>query len=163
MGNPNQLDELDISILEHLSRDGRRAFSDIARQLGVSHTTIHKRYDKMKAKNGLKIASWIDPHQVGLMAIAILRMVVETRHLEASAARISEFPEVTWVAKLTGEFNLMADLACVSMDHLRSLLEDRVARIEGIQQTDVAIYLRYYKSDVVPDVRLLRQIAQSNG
>lgn len=160
MGNANQLDDLDFAILEYLSRDGRMSFSEIARELGVSHTTIHKRYDKMKENNGLKIASWIEPHQVGLMANAILRMIVETQYVEEAATALSELPEVIWVARLTGEFNLMADLTCVSMDHLRRLLEERITEIKGIRQTDLAIYLRYYKSDVVPNVKLLRQIAQ---
>ena len=65
-------------------------------------------------------------------------------------------------AKLTGEYNLMADLTCVSMDNLRKFQEDDIAKMKGIRQTDLAIYLRYYKSDVGPDIRLLRQYARSD-
>jgi DNA-binding Lrp family transcriptional regulator len=97
------------------------------------------------------------------MANAILRMIVGTQHLEETAAAISKLPEVIWVAKLTGEYNLMADLTCVSMDHLRKFLEEVIGKMKGIRQTDLAIYLKYYKSDVVPDVRLLRRVAQSDG
>lgn len=42
------LDQIDVKILKSLLVDARTNFSELAKECGVSNTTIHNRYEKLK-------------------------------------------------------------------------------------------------------------------
>jgi Lrp/AsnC family transcriptional regulator for asnA, asnC and gidA len=151
------LDELDIAILEHLSVDGRRPFTEIAEALGVSHGTIRNRYLRMLEANVVKVMCWLEPDQVGFHAVAHVDFSLELSHLEKAAARIASFPEVAWLASVIGQFNLMADIFCVDLDCLDALLSKRLSKIAGLRHMEVTLYTQIQKVTTMPNLELLKR------
>ena len=155
--NVSTLDELDIAILEHLSVDGRRPFTEIAEALGVSHGTIRNRYLRMLEANAVKVMCWLEPNQVGFHAVAHVDFSFEVPHLEEAAARIATFPEVAWLSGVIGEFNLMADIFCVDLGCLDALLAERLSKIAGLRHMEVALYSQIRKITTMPNLELLKR------
>ena len=62
------MDELDLSILAALQTDGRRPFTDIAQNLGVSEGTVRNRVSKLIEQQVLHIVGLVDPNSLGLNA-----------------------------------------------------------------------------------------------
>ena len=54
-----ELDEIDLSIINSLMKDGRKSFRQIAREIKVSTPTVESRFSKMK--NDLRIIKSIQP------------------------------------------------------------------------------------------------------
>ena len=54
-------DDLNRRIIAMLQKDGRRAFSEIAQELGVSEGTIRNRVSGMKHAGMLRIVAIVDP------------------------------------------------------------------------------------------------------
>jgi Lrp/AsnC family transcriptional regulator for asnA, asnC and gidA len=152
------LDELDIAILCHLSVDGRRPFTEIAEEVGISHGTVRNRYRQMLESNALKIVCWLDPGQVGFHAVAHMDLSIEVPHLEEAIAQIASYPEVTWLVRVMGEFNLMADVMCLDLACLDDLVSRRLAKLPGIRHMEVATYSEIAKISTMPNLELLDRV-----
>jgi Lrp/AsnC family transcriptional regulator for asnA, asnC and gidA len=147
-------DELDIGILRHLTADGRASFTDIANELGVSHQTIHNRFDKMVQDHDLRIIGWSDPSRIGLTAGALYRLSVEPRGLKDITTRLASMPEVTWLGLTTGEFSLIGDIWCRDMLHLRTAVSE-LQSIDGIASAEFAVISRLRKVATLPYLMML--------
>ena len=55
VSNAALLDDLDRQIVHELHRDGRRAFRDIGRHLGVPEATVRSRVRRMQENRSLRI------------------------------------------------------------------------------------------------------------
>jgi Lrp/AsnC family transcriptional regulator for asnA, asnC and gidA len=147
-------DDLDIAIMAHLEKDGRKSQSDIAADLGVTVSTIGNRLKRLLDDDLLIIYSFLDPHRVGFTAPALIRVSVKPAELESVGAMIAAIPEVLSVIMTTGEFQLLVEVQCRDNNHLTDLLVERLQRIEGIRETRTSILLRDYLIKQ-PDVKML--------
>lgn len=102
-----QLDDTDRRVLAAIASDGRRSNRDIARELGISDSTVRLRIKRMEAASLLRISGQTDPYltgQVDAWALVCLETVGDTALL---AKRLATFPEVGVVAELTGAHQLL--------------------------------------------------------
>jgi len=142
----NEVDKLDLVILSMLKDDGRKSFSEIARELDVSNGTVRYRVSSMLENQILQIVGRFDPHRVGLRAPANVRVAVRPAHLiDEVAARVASLPEVQYVAMLAGEYDLELDVMCRDNAHLSEFITERLHTLEGIDHTETNLILRVYK------------------
>lgn len=155
MGTATLLDKLDLDILRHLQEDGRRSFTDIAEDLGVSIGTVRNRFARLVASKALHVIGRADPHQVGFRAPANIHLTVSPPNLiEAAAEAIAAFPEVSYVALVSGEYDLEIDAMCRDLEHLTELVTQRIHRVPGVTGTRTNMILRVIKY-AQPDLRIL--------
>jgi Lrp/AsnC family transcriptional regulator for asnA, asnC and gidA len=151
------LDSLDFEILRHLQEDGRRSFTEIADDLKVSAGTIRNRFAKLLADKALHVIGRADPHRVGFRAPANVHILIRPPHLiETTAAAIAEFPEVSYVAIVSGEFDLEVDIMCRDLDHLTDLVTQRLPQVHGVTDIRTNVILRVIKY-AQPDLRILQE------
>lgn len=152
-----KLDQLDYDILIELQRDGRITYAELAEKLGVSAGTVRNRYNEMTANRTLWTRGICNPHHVGFNAPATILVSVSPPHLEDAAVKIAEFPEITWMAYLTGEYDLQLDVACRDNDHLIDFITQRLQKVPGVRQTRSLMQLRILKFQQ-PSLDLVRKI-----
>ena len=152
----NIVDDLDFAILAHLQEDGRRSFTDIARDLGTAVGTIRNRVTKLLEDNTLKIIGRVNPFRVGFNAPASILISVDPPFLQSAAEEISEFPEVSYISMLTGDYDLMVDAMCKDSDHLTDFLLQRLSKVKGVKSYRTSIILRIVKV-AQPDLMLAKQ------
>ena len=70
------MDELDKLILQTLQEDGRTPFTQIARQAGVSETTIRSRYQNLVKEGIISTVGIVDPYALGFEAPALIGVSV---------------------------------------------------------------------------------------
>lgn len=149
------VDELDLAILNHLQEDGRRSFTDIAEALAVSVGTVRNRVSRMIEDSTVQIVGRVNPHRVGFNAPATINVAVQPPYLEEAMAQISAFPEVSWLALVTGQYDLMVDVMCRDVDHLTELITKRLQKVPGVTKTESVYVLRILKVGQ-PGLELLR-------
>jgi Lrp/AsnC family transcriptional regulator for asnA, asnC and gidA len=71
------MDELDRLILQTLQEDGRTPFTQIARQVGVSETTIRGRYKHLVETGAIRTVGIADPYALGFQAPAIIGISIK--------------------------------------------------------------------------------------
>lgn len=139
------MDHIDRKIIGLLQKDGRMPFTDIAKTLGVSEGTVRNRVTRLIEERVLQIIGMIDPNRMGYEAPAMIGVSVQPPLLEKVARTIADFPEVSYLIMVSGEFDLFIEVLCKDRDHLASFLNSKLLRVPGISRTQTFITLRTYK------------------
>jgi Lrp/AsnC family transcriptional regulator for asnA, asnC and gidA len=150
------LDKLDFAILTELQKDGRKSFTDIAHSLKVSVGTVRNRYNVLIKNHTLTIIGRVDPEKIGFHAYAhIFIKVRPVTELENVAGKIAKFPEVSFLAMTSGQYDLEVNVQCRTNDHLIKLMDERIHKIKGVFETQTNMYLRVFKI-AQPDLNLIK-------
>lgn len=156
------MDQLDLSIIELLSANGRRPFTEIAQLLGVSEGTIRNRVSRLIEDKVLHIVGLVDPSSLGFDAPAMIGVSITEGDIEEIAAEIAVFPEVSYLIMVSGEFDLMVEVLCKNRDHLANFLNQKLRRIPGVGRTQTFMTLRTFKmAHGVPPI--LKRISDSKN
>ena len=156
-----QLDEIDRLILAQLTADGRKSFTDIAAELGVSAGTVRNRLTRLEEQGTVKVVGFVELGHVGIHAYSTVYVRVSpARLIKQVVETLSSYPEVSFLATVAGEFDLHVDVQCLDNDHLTALLRDRIAEIEGVVDTKTTMVLQIHKYGQ-PDLGRLRDSAES--
>ena len=139
------MDKLDLSILASLQTDGRRPFTDIANELGVSEGTVRNRVSKLIDNNVLHIVGLVDPGSLGLNAPAVIGVSVSEGDIEQIGAEIAAHPEVSYLIMVSGEFDLIVEVLCKNREHLANFINYKLRRVNGVERTQTFMTLRTFK------------------
>ena len=139
------MDQLDFNILAHLQRDGRMPYTEIASNLGVSEGTIRNRVTRLIDDQVVQIVGLIDPHQLDFDAPAMIGVTVQGYDLDATAALIAQYPEVSYLVIVSGEYDLIVEVMCRDRDHLATFLNQQLRTVPGVVRTQTFVILRTHK------------------
>jgi Lrp/AsnC family transcriptional regulator for asnA, asnC and gidA len=143
----SSLDELDFAILSHLREDGRKSFTELANALDVSVGTIRNRYARLVEDNVLQVYGRVNPEQVGVILYAQIFIVVRpSEHIESILYELAQYPEVSFLALVTGEYDIEVNVMCRNNEHLYSLVNEKIHKLEGVYFTRTNLYLRLLKT-----------------
>jgi Lrp/AsnC family transcriptional regulator for asnA, asnC and gidA len=139
------MDKIDSEIIRRLQVDGRKPFTDIAKELGISEGTVRNRVTRLQEENVIQIIGMIDPARLGYDAPAMIGLSVQPPMLEIVAATVATFPEVSYLIMVSGEFDLFVEVLCRDRDALANFLNEKLLRVPGITRSQTFITLRTYK------------------
>jgi Lrp/AsnC family transcriptional regulator for asnA, asnC and gidA len=141
----NDVSELDKRIIEHLQQDGRRPFTQIAADLGVSEAAVRARTNRMVERGILQIVGVTDPLKLGFHQMAMVGVRCERDKLVEVAERVAEFPEVDYVVITAGTYDLLIETVCEDNTALLQFLAEKLRAIDGVRDTETFVYLRMVK------------------
>jgi Lrp/AsnC family transcriptional regulator for asnA, asnC and gidA len=154
------IDELDFVILAHLQEDGRKSFTQIAKELDIAVGTVRNRVIKLIENKTLRIVARVDPHRVGFKAPATIMISIFPENLAESSEAIASFPEVSYVSIVTGPYNVMVDVMCRDARHLTDFLVHRLAKIKGVRDYQTLLILHVFQF-AQPDLKIAKSIDPS--
>jgi Lrp/AsnC family transcriptional regulator for asnA, asnC and gidA len=137
------IDAIDRSILAVLQQDGRRAFTAIAAELGISEATVRNRVARMRTLGVLRIVALCNPLSVGHESVRLL-IGVRDRSPRAVGRSLANLPETNHVAVCTGAADLYIEATCADLEGIRRLL-DEVRRTPGVATVELSILTRLVK------------------
>ncbi len=140
-----EISELDKRIIEHLQQDGRRPFTQIATELGVSEAAVRARTNRLVERGILQIVGVTDPLKLGFHQQAMIGIRCERDRLIDVADAVAAFPEVDYVVITAGTYDLLIETVCEDNEALLNFLTGRLRRIEGVRETETFVYLRMVK------------------
>jgi Lrp/AsnC family transcriptional regulator, regulator for asnA, asnC and gidA len=141
-----ELDHIDVRILQILNRDGRRSFTDLSQDLGVSVGMVRNRYNRLVEHGILHIIGWTDPVKNGMNAYArVMLKVLPTQRIHSVAATLAGIEDVSFVAITTGAYDLEINITCRSNEELLKLMSEQILTIEGVNETSSTMYLKILK------------------
>src|SRR6186713_3649549 len=92
-----EVSDLDKRIIEHLQEDGRKPFTQIAADLGVSEAAVRARTNRLVERGVLQVVGVTDPLRLGFQQMAMIGIRCEADRLMAVAEQVGQFPEVSYV------------------------------------------------------------------
>lgn len=140
----DDLSPLDKRIIEHLQADGRRPFTQIAGELGVSEAAVRARTNRLIERGILQIVGVADPGKLGFQQ-ALIGIRCEPGRLVAVADALALLPEVDYVVVTTGQFDILIEVVSEDNEALLRFLTDRLPAIDGVRASETFTYLRLVK------------------
>ena len=141
--NKYELDELDYDILSQLQEDGRKSFKDISVAINAPISTIRNRYARLIESKTLQIIGRVVPDRVGFNVFtSILIEVRPTKMLNEIVDKIKDLPEVSYLALVSGPYDILLDVMCRDNDHLMQLMENHILNLEGVFHTELQTHLK---------------------
>ena len=104
-----EIDQLDLKIIELLQQNGRIAYSDIARSIDSPEATIRYRVKRLLDEAIISICAFISTGKVKHENVACLELEVDPVFLEASLSQLIVMENISYIASVTGELNLMLE------------------------------------------------------
>ena len=145
--NKSAIDEIDRKIIEALQIDGRRPFTKLAAELGISEASVRQRVSNLINTHVMQIVAVTNPVKLGYNLASMIGIRVSGDRLFEVADKISAFDEVIYLIICAGSFDLLAEVVCQDNDHLLRFLTEKLYKVEGVQQTETFIYLRVCKQN----------------
>jgi len=140
-----QLDDTDRAIVGHLQYDGRKPYTKIAAELGLSEGAVRRRVKRMKDAGVLQIVGVVEPQLLEWNSAGMIGVTVHAGYLQAAAEAIAQFPEVTYLFMASGGFDLFVEVYCRDRDHFVTFLSDKLQRVSGVERTETFMILKFYK------------------
>ena len=139
------ISELDKRIIEHLQQDGRRPYTQIAADLGVSEAAVRARTNRLIGRGILQVVGVTDPLKLGFHQQAMIGVRCQADRLMEVAEAVAGFPEVSYLVVTAGSYDILIEVVCEDNEALLRFLAERLRRVEGVRETETFVYLRMVK------------------
>ena len=141
-----EIDEVDLEILKMLQSDGRLSFTEIAKKLKLSESTIRKRVQALHRRGVIKkFTIEVDPSKIGINTVAIVGVDVDPTNLLEAAQKLCEIKEVRSVATSTGDHMIMTEIWARDGRELTKIISEKIGKIKGVKKICPAIILEKLK------------------
>ncbi len=143
MSVKHQLDDIDLKILDVISKNARMPFKDVAAECGISRAAVHQRVNRMIEMEVIIGSGYhIDPKMVDYHTCTFIGIFLEKGGLyEKAAEQLSEIPEVVECHYTTGQYAIFAKVYARTNEHLKAILSERIQKIPGVSSTETLISL----------------------
>lgn len=142
---PSRLDSIDQFIIDAMHKDGREAFAQIAEKLNVSPGMIRQRYNRLVEMGYLKVVAVTNPLMMGLRTMALIGVHTEASRMLQVAEEISKIEEVVYLVVVSGRYDIICEVFCRDHEDLLKFLTEKLAKIDGIRETESFIHLKIVK------------------
>lgn len=131
----------DRALLDLLRDNARRPVAELARELGLSRTTVQSRIERLervRVITGYTVK--VDDAAEAALVRAHVMITVGPKQTGAIEAALRRIAEVRSLFSVSGAFDLLAVVAAPSIGELDALI-DRIGALEGVERTTSAIVL----------------------
>ncbi len=141
------MDNIDLNIIETLSKDARTSFRQIAMALNVSPDTIIDRYNALQERGIIRGSTIvINPKDIGYTAMAVFMIDIspaEEGKKRFDSASILEtlikMRNIIVASKTVGDHDLLAIGVVKSFQHLFAV-RNEIAAIPGVKDMEVSFW-----------------------
>jgi len=129
-----------------LQEDGRKSFTDISQETGMSVGAIRNRYNKLLQENVLHIIGWTDPVKAGFNSYSRVNISIRpTELINEVANQLVSLAPVTFVGMTSGNYDIEVNLLCKDNAELLEVMHEQIHKIQGVYETHTTIYLKVLK------------------
>ena len=137
------LDTADVRLLELLQQDGRTSYTSLAAILGLSPTTVRRRVRSLRERRLLRIGTLV--RQSGNDRQAMMGLGLNLSGQTAPVVdALSALPQVTFVARVLGRFDMLLSLRALTSSELVDVIET-IRGIDGVRYVESWTHLRVAK------------------
>ena len=134
-----RLDEMDMRLLSALVPDGRRSYSDLSAELGLSETAIARRTNALTAAKQLYFVAMVDPAALGFELEVWLYLRVELTALESAGQALAGMAPVRYVSATAGHSDLACEAIFRDTAELYEFVTGTLSRLPGIREIEIDV------------------------
>ena len=137
MSSNYQIDNIDLKILNVLSKNAKMPYTEVAKKVFVSGGTVHvrmRKLEKMGVVRGTKLD--IDYDKLGYNISSYMGIYLEKSFLYKETVKfLKKIPEIVEIHAITGQYTIFIKIICKDTSHFRNFL-DTIHKVKGITRTE---------------------------
>jgi len=156
------LDEVNLRILDILSRDASRPFVDIAKELEISDATVHIRVKRLQAAGILrKFTITTDNVLLGYDHLAFVGINLSKDSGDEVLVALSQLEEILELHEMYGQYDLLVKIRSRNLEEMRDIVANKISKIPQITEAQSMMVLKTIKEEHT--IPLKRDIADAAG
>ncbi|MDP9016545.1 MAG: Lrp/AsnC family transcriptional regulator [Thermoproteota archaeon] len=156
------LDEVNLRILDILSRDASRPFVDIAKELEISDATVHIRVKRLQAAGILrKFTITTDNVLLGYDHLAFVGINLSKGSGDEVLVALSQLEEILELHEMYGQYDLLVKIRSRNLEEMRDIVANKISKIPQITEAQSMMVLKTIKEEHT--IPLKRDIADAAG
>ncbi|MFL6383102.1 MAG: Lrp/AsnC family transcriptional regulator [Nitrososphaeraceae archaeon] len=159
--NDSLLDDINLKIIDVLSKDSSVPFVEIAKQIGISDATVHLRVRRLISKGVInKFTLSLDNDLLGYDHLAFIGINIRPGFADQITEGLSNLEEVLEIHEMHGIFDLFLKIRAKDLNHMRDIIVNKIRRLPNILETELMTVLKTKKEEQI--VSLNKEIADNN-
>ena len=127
------LDDMDYAIIDLLREDGRLPYRAIARELGLTETTVRTRIRRLEESGTMRVVAVTDIEAAGYQMLLAIGVQVESRSPLEVAEDLAKVPEIFSVNVVVGTHDVEMLVVAEDQAALNQLLARLLATVPGLK------------------------------
>ena len=121
----NLLDDINRRLLDELQRDGRVAFAELGRRVGLSAPAVAERVGRLEREGVITgYRAEVDPRAIGYTLAAVVRIRPFARQIHKIPEIAAQTPEIVECERITGKDCFLLRLHVRAIDDLEEVLDN---------------------------------------
>lgn len=135
-----KLDETNKAIIRQLS-DGRRSFSAIAEEIGITENTVRARVAKLIEENILQITGLVDPQKIPEMQVELMGVKLNALNLEEKAKEFLKLKGVISAVVVTGRYDIILQIVTSTDDNhnLLNFFKKELSKVKDVASVETFV------------------------
>src|SRR5215213_8441650 len=152
--NDSLLDDINLKIIDILSKDSSVPFVEIAKQIGISDATVHLRVRRLKDEGVIdKFTLSVDNGLLGYDHLAFIGINIRPGLADQIIERLSNIEEVLEVHEMHGRFDLFVKIRAKDLNHTRDIIENKIRKLPNIVETELMTVLKTKKEEQIVSLK----------
>ena len=141
-----KLDDTNKAIIKALG-DGRRPYSAVADELGITENTVRSRVNRMIDEGVLRITALVDPSLIPGVQVVVMGVKLKTMDLERKAREFSALRGVFSASVVTGRYDLIVQLQLSEEEGLSLLdfFKSELVKVAEVQEVETFMVYQSYE------------------
>ena len=137
----SDLDEVDRQVLRLLAEDGRRSYTDLAKDTGLSTSAVHQRVRRLEQRGAItRYAAQIDPVAAGLPLTAFVSVTpIDPADPDDAPDRLAHLTAIEACHSVAGDESYILKVRVSDPAALETLLQDIRAAAQVRTRTTVVL------------------------
>jgi Lrp/AsnC family transcriptional regulator for asnA, asnC and gidA len=140
-----RINRIDSKIIGLLQKDGRVSNTAIARELGISESTVRTRLKRLIKDEVIQIVAVSNPLKLGFGIVGVMNIQADIKKVDNVIEELKRLKEVWYIVLTTGTTDINVEFNLESWDELHVLLFEKIAKIDGIIRTDTSLIMNFVK------------------
>jgi Lrp/AsnC family transcriptional regulator for asnA, asnC and gidA len=142
------LDDVNLRIIDILSKDSSVPFVEIAKQIGISDATVHIRVKRLMACGIInKFTISVNNNLLGYDHLAFMGINVEPGFADEAVGQLSNLDEILEIHEMHGTFDLLLKIRAMDLDHMRDIVVNKIRKLPRILETELMTVLKTRKEE----------------
>ena len=142
------LDNINLKIIDVLSKDSSLPFVEIAKQIGISDATVHLRVRRLRDEGIIsKFTLSVDNDLLGYDHLSFIGINIRPGLADRITEELSTIEEVLEVHEMHGKYDLFVKVRAKDLNHTRDIIENKIRILPNIVDTQLMTVLKTSKEE----------------
>ena len=148
------LDDVNLQIIDILSKDSSTPFVEIAKRVGISDATVHLRVRRLINEGIIRrFTLSLNNDRLGYDHLAFVGINIRPGFADQITEELSNLEEVLEIHEMHNRFDLFLKIRAKDLNHMRDIMENKIRILPNVLETELMAVLKTKKEEQIVSLK----------